>query len=211
MTTETMSVHRALSELKMLEKRINSEIGSVNFVTYATAGALNINGVKRGVYMDQMSADYQRVTDLYRRFAAIKDTVGESNATTYVTIAGEKMTVARAIAKKNNDVEHLDYLLRTLTSQYNQAQARVNTLNASLEQRANERIKAVHGSVTENNAEQAEQTKKLFIENETAQLIDPIGVAKVIVELRNYIDQFTAEVDAVLSESNAVTMITINY
>ena len=84
MTTETMSVHRALSELKMLEKRINSEIGSVNFVTYATAGALNINGVKRGVYMDQMSSDYQRVTDLYRRFAAIKDTVGESNATTYV-------------------------------------------------------------------------------------------------------------------------------
>ena len=211
MTTETMSVHRALSELKMLEKRINNEIGSVNFVTYATAGALNINGVKRGVYMDQMSADYQRVMDLYRRFAAIKDTVGESNATTYVTIAGEKMTVARAIAKKNNDVEHLDYLLRTLTSQYNQAQARVNTLNASLEQRANERIKAVHGSVTENNAERAEQTKKLFIENETAQLIDPIGVAKVIVELRDYIDQFTAEVDAVLSESNAVTMITINY
>ena len=211
MTTETMSVHRALSELKMLEKRINNEIGSVNFVTYATAGALNINGVKRGVYMDQMSADYQRIMDLYRRFVAIKDTVGESNATTYVTIAGEKMTVARAIAKKNNDVEHLDYLLRTLTSQYNQAQARVNTLNASLEQRANERIKAVHGSVTENNAEQAEQTKQLFIENETAQLIDPIGVAKVIVEMRDYIDQFTAEVDAVLSESNAVTMITINY
>ena len=211
MTTETMSVHRALSELKVLEKRLQSEIGGNDFVTHATAGALNINGVKRGEYINLMTTSYQRTTDLIRRFMAIKDAVGESNATTYLTIAGEKMTVARAIAKKNNDINHLDFLLKTLTSQYNIAQARVNNLNATLEQRANERIKAVHGSVTENNAEQAEQTKKLFIENETAQLVDPIGVAKAIVELRNHIDQFTAEVDAVLSESNAVTMITINY
>jgi hypothetical protein len=49
-----------------------------------------------------------------------------------------------------------------------------------------------------------------YIENNTFDLVDPIGVSGKIQELENEINEFEAEIDAVLSTSNAMTMISFD-
>ena len=50
-----------------------------------------------------------------------------------------------------------------------------------------------------------------YIERETMILIDGIDIRKTKDDLADEINKFKAEVDAVLSESNATTEITIEY
>ena len=50
-----------------------------------------------------------------------------------------------------------------------------------------------------------------YIKNNTYDLIDPIGVAKVMESLTDEIDAFNVEIDAALSVSNAITTIEFEY
>jgi hypothetical protein len=53
--------------------------------------------------------------------------------------------------------------------------------------------------------------RKDYIANNTYDLIDPLGVAKLMEELTDEINEFETEVDAALSVSNAVTVIEFEY
>ena len=53
--------------------------------------------------------------------------------------------------------------------------------------------------------------RKDYITNNTYDLIDPIGVTKVMENLLDEINEFETEVDATLSVSNAVTVIEFEY
>lgn len=211
MTTENMSVHRAMREIKMLDKKISDASTEAVFVTHTTKGADSVGGVKKDKKMETMRSEYQQLCDWMKRLCVLKTAVQQSNAVTKVIIQGVEYTVAEAIAKKNYDMEHKKTILRSMVHQFNTAQIRIENNNATLEQRANDRLKAIYGNVTSTNAADAEATKKAFIENETAVLVDPMNIDKLIKELKDEIDAFESEVDAVLSESNAVTMLKITY
>ena len=60
-------------------------------------------------------------------------------------------------------------------------------------------------------AEAIKDMRESYIERETMQLVDGINIKKVKEELADEINKFKAEVDAVLSTSNAMTEITIEY
>lgn len=213
MTKETMSVHRALAEKKTLISRLYKLLEDVPFVTRSTKGASVINGIKKGEYIDTMTAHWQQIVDLIRRYNAICDAIQESNATTIVKIGDIECTVARAIAMKDTDMTFKKRVRDVLVKQYEQAQVQVANLNNTLETRCNQHIMSVYGNSTmdPNYAAQVEETRKNYIERETAVLVDPIDIQKQIVALSNEIDAFEAEVDAVLSESNAVTVIEVVY
>ena len=211
MTTENMSVHRAMREIKMLDKKISDSSTEAVFVTHTTKGADSVGGVKKDKKMETMRSEYQQLCDWMKRLCVLKTAVQQSNAVTKVIINGVEYTVAEAIAKKNYDMEHKKTILRSMVHQFNTSQVRIENNNTMLEQRANDRLKAIYGNVTSTNAADAEATKKAFIENETAVLVDPMNIDKLIKELKDEIDAFESEVDAVLSESNAVTMLTITY
>ena len=53
--------------------------------------------------------------------------------------------------------------------------------------------------------------RKTYIENNTYDLIDPLGVANVIKSLEDEINKFNTEIDAALSCSNALTVIEFEY
>ena len=211
MTTETMSIHRALAEIKMLDKRLDNNLEAATFVSYSTKGSPNINGIKKGDFIKTMEAEYQQLCDLNDRKNALVVAVQQSNAVTEVTIAGKKYTVAQAIAKKNNEMNWKQDMLDDMVNQFANAQARVNNSNATLENRANQRLQVVFTNVTTADPEQVKQVKDSFIESETAYIVDPLNISEKITALRNEIDSFISEVDAVLSESNAVTQITVTY
>ena len=94
----SISVARALVELKTLDNRINKMISSTTWVTYKTK---NINyGFTEEDFKKKTQAEHQSLNDLIKRRNAIKNAIVLSNATTNVQVAGQTMTVAQAIEYK---------------------------------------------------------------------------------------------------------------
>lgn len=213
MTTETMSIHKALCELKTLDARINKNIGETQYVFANKHSNNKVNGMSVGAYCDEIKAGYQRVNDLMHRRDAIKRAVVLSNATTKVTVGGKEYTVAEAIEMKNHGIQMMQALLKRLERDSRVARNEANENNGEmLEMRADEYIKSLYGNTDMKNA--SEEIKKVradFITAQTYEIVDPIGIMGEIERLEQEINGFTVDIDSALSVSNALTEITIEY
>lgn len=213
MTTETMTIHKALAELKVLESRIMKTVGDGTYCVANKHSNEKINGVSVEDYKKVMQGAYDKAIDLIDRYKAIKKAVTLSNAKTVVTVGNEEYTVAEAIWMKNHGVEFDELLLYELREQYNKAQAKILKQNGNdLEQRAEQYVVGIYGSKEgKTNTDDFEKTKQDFITSQTFELVDPIGILEKIEVLEEKISTFKAEVDAALSTSNALTVIEVNY
>ena len=213
MTTETMTIHKALAELKILESRIMKTVGDGTYCVANKHSNEKINGVSVEEYKKVMQGAYDKAVDLITRYKAIKKAITLSNAKTVVKIGEEEYTVAEAIWMKNHGVEFDELLLDELREQYNKAQAKILKQNGNdLEQRAEQYVVGIYGSKEgKTNTDDFEKTKQDFITSQTFELVDPIGILEKIEALEEKISVFKAEVDAVLSTSNALTVVEINY
>ena len=213
MTTETMTIHKALAELKILESRIMKTVGDGTYCVANKHSNEKINGVSVEEYKKVMQGAYDKAVDLITRYKAIKKAVTLSNAKTVVKIGEEEYAVAEAIWMKNHGVEFDELLLNELREQYNKAQAKILKQNGNdLEQRAEQYVVGIYGSKEGKiNTDDFEKTKQDFITSQTFELVDPIGILEKIEVLEEKISTFKAEVDAALSTSNALTVIEVNY
>ena len=213
MTTETMTIHKALAELKILESRIMKTVGDGTYCVANKHSNEKINGVSVEEYKKVMQGAYDKAVDLITRYKAIKKAVTLSNAKTVVKIGEEEYAVAEAIWMKNHGVEFDELLLNELREQYNKAQAKILKQNGNdLEQRAEQYVVGIYGSKEgKTNTDDFEKTKQDFITSQTFELVDPIGILEKIEVLEEKISAFKAEVDAALSTSNALTVIEVNY
>ena len=213
MTTETMTVHKALAELKLLDSRIEKAIAEGIYCVANKHSNDKLGGVPLDDYIKIMQGGYDKATDLINRRKAIKRAVVLSNAVTKVSIAGDEYTVAEAIEMKNHGVEFEKLLMNTMNIQYRNAQMQIKQENGKdLEQRAEQYVTAIYGQKEgKTNAADIEKVKKDFIESNTYVLVDPLHVLDKIEDLEKKINDFMAEVDSTLSVSNALTEITIEY
>lgn len=213
MTTETMTIHKALCELKTIDARISKEINSGPFVVANKHSNTKISGVDVSEFCEQIKSRMQSVNDMIKRRNAIKCAVVQSNAVTTVSVAGKEYTVAVAIDMKNNGMQYLKYWLQKMTTDYNKAQREANAANGDiLEQRADDYIKTMYGNTDMKNAsEEAKKSRADFIAAQTYELVDPVKIVASMEEIENHINQFMVEIDSALSVSNAVTTITIEY
>ena len=213
MTTEKMSVHKALCELKTLDARIQKGIDESVFVFANKHSNTKVSGMNLGEYSGEIKKRYQSVTDLIARRDAIKRAVTLSNASVKVTIGGKEYTVAEAIDMKNHGITLKQLLLRKLSGDNKRARRMADESNGELlEMRADEYIKSLYGSVDMKGA--SDEIKKVradFIAAQTMEVVDPIGVTAEIDRLYGEISTFTVEIDSALSVSNALTEITIEY
>lgn len=213
MTTETMTIHEALSELKVLGDRIEKEIGNTEFVETNKHSNTKIDGKSISDYSNGVKSQHQKITDLIKRRIALKRAVTLSNATTKVTINNTEMTVAEAIEYKNTGISYQAYLMHKLSNDYQEAILNIKSKNGDrLEDKANDYIQKLYGN-RDGSVDNAtiENAKKAFIESNTLDMIDPINAEKVIEQLKDEIDNFTCKVDSALSVSNATTTIEISY
>lgn len=212
MTTETMTIHKALSELKILDSRIEKEIRTGKYCTVKKKSDKLIAGSPVDDVTTSMIAHYNKVSDLISRRKAIKKAVVLSNAKTEVEIAGNTYTVAEAIEMKNHGIEYEKSLLNVMRSQYVQAQVSATGENGTLSQRADQYVTALYGQKDSKNiSSEAEETRKKFIESNTYEIVDPIDIKKVGDTIEDNIHSFMSEVDSVLSCSNALTNIVVEY
>ncbi|MBO4973700.1 MAG: hypothetical protein J6D17_02875 [Bacteroides sp.] len=213
MTTEKMSVHKALCELKTLDSRIQKSIQQAVFVFANKHANTKISGVPVGEYSAEVKAAYQSVKDLIARRDAIKRAVTLSNAAVKVVIGGKEYTVAEAIEMKNHGISHLQLLLRKLETDNQRARRESDNNNGeALEDRADEYVKSLYGNVDMKGA--SEEIKKVradFIAAQTMEIVDPIGIRAEMERLEKEINDFTVEIDSALSVSNALTELTIEY
>lgn len=80
MTTEKMTVHKALAELKVLDDRILAAIGACNLVTTKKNNQDKVRGKTVVEFTADAKSAYDKATDLIKRRNAIKDAVNVSNA-----------------------------------------------------------------------------------------------------------------------------------
>lgn len=72
MTTETMTIHRALAELKVLENRINKVIYDAKFCAAVKQSMKKVNGVSLEDFKVASQSSLDMVRDLIARQEAIK-------------------------------------------------------------------------------------------------------------------------------------------
>ena len=145
MTTETMTIHEALAELKMLDKRIGQKIEEGSFAVANRHTNNKIGGLTVEEYIAKASESYQSITDLIARRAAIRNALSLSNAQTKIEVGGKTYTIAEAIEMKKTGVLHLIDLMNTLNDAYNAAKNTVSRMTNAIDENADKYIIGLMG------------------------------------------------------------------
>jgi len=203
-----LSIHRALTELKMLNHRIEAATNEVSAVLANRKSNSKINGVEIQEYEKQMQASYDKVVSLVDYRNRIKALVVESNAKTKVIVGKEAMTVAEAIERKQS-IQYEKELLEVMQQQYRSAINTVAKENDALPAKLETYLVNILGNKDKQSPEEVKLHTETFMKRNEYELIDPMNVKKKIETLSNRIEEFESEVDAVLSESNATTFIEV--
>ena len=212
MIHEKMTVHKALAELKTLDDRINSEITGSVFVRANRHNNMKIFGKTIPDFMADTESSYQSVKALINRRNAMKRAVVLSNAITKVNIGGVEYTVAEAIEMNNHGMENLVELRNCLREQYSSVKRMVESENGDKLVKACENyIQATFGTKEKINNPDIEMAQKVYMANNTYDIVTGFDIEKAIKELTDRIDAFKAEVDSALSVSNALTVIEFDY
>ena len=127
MTHETMTVHQALAELKILDSRIDKAINGGTYLAVKRHCDKKISGVDTKEFCDTViKASFDSATSLMSRRNAIKRAVVKSNAITVIEVAGATYTVAEAIEMNNHGVAFEQLLLDRIRNAYTIAVSEVN-------------------------------------------------------------------------------------
>ena len=210
MKTETMSIHRALAELKLIDNKIQKEISRASFAQFKKVVGKTVDNLDVDTFKKNSKASLQAINDLMNRRSAIKSALVLSNAITKVTIAGDEMTVAEAIDKKNTTQSMIN-LINKLKQTWNQVHVKVGTANRALDEEA----LVYFQEITENKDRLNEATFKTLVnaykEQRELEVIEGFDVYKEYTKLDDELSEFLTNVDYVLSESNTETKITFEY
>lgn len=206
---ERMTIHRALSELKLIGSKIEKQTDEI-----IPSGIMQKDKLVNSVYKKEdfeakALRGFQSVVDLIDRRNKIKSAIVKANGATQVMIGGEIMLIADAInlkaiigLKKN--------LIASLTKKHNSAKAGLEQNNAKIDANALQLASVALGKQNVKVADdEVQRVIGPYLESNKYILVDPLEVEKKIEEMAKKIADFEAEVDAVLSEINAVTFIEI--
>lgn len=212
-TTEKMSIHRCLAELKILDDRIKDAIEDGVFCQVNIEKNEKIEGLIVKDYIDTViNASYDKANDLIRRRDAIRMAVNNSNAITKVTVAGNEYTVATAIWLKQYGMDLKKKLLNQMKSQYSICRKKADVHNESRLAKAEKYVLEMYGSKeSKPDLKAIEEDKKKHMDANTMNILDPINIQEKINVLESEISNFLAEIDAALSVSNALTEVEITY
>jgi len=207
MATKKMSVHQALSELKLYQSKLEKMNGAgANYIASRKNNVKMINGQSLEDFEKNIKSNFQKMSALISNRKRIKDAVVLSNAETKVKIGSQEMTVAEAIERKASlTFEKMFY--QTLLHQYQTHVNNVNRKNEEVQKGLEQYLSNVLGDKPE--AEMIERLSKKYVEDNEWTLIDPMNVSDRLEALNNSIEEFQSNVDYILSESNATTFITV--
>lgn len=192
---EKISITRALNTIKLLDKRIQKKTVQGNFV--------GLNILQEVI---TPKADFDSIISLINYRNRLKTALMVSNAKTTINVAGTKMLIIEAIERKSS-IEYNKFLLSQLKLQLNKSRKIVDDHNMNQERRLDALLEANFGKDLKARSEEFKSISDTFWNTNKAELVDELDLPNKIKELEEEIDDFESEVDLVLSESNAMTII----
>ena len=203
---EEMTISRALNEVKMLDARIEKEIGSAVFVdAYQKKSQKLIRiQISKSDFEKNALAKYDKVTDLIKRRHACKASILKSNATVTVTIKNKTYIVIDAIERKRA-IELDKMFLQKMKSEHSD----IANILAVNESQLKEQISKMMSDVlaSDRSESSVKEVSKIVREDNELTIVDPLSIKQKIDDLDSKIDGFLNDVDYALSESNATTKI----
>jgi len=199
-----ISVTQALSELKLLRKRIDNTSNTAVFTTVKRASDM-LDATR---FTTQATASYQSFVDLLARYNAIKSAIVISNASTKVSIGGKTYTVADAVERKRS-IEMEKAMLNRMTEQYTATKAEYERHQYAEQQRVDRLLTTELAKDAKTNVEVVQQLTATFLAQNKATVLDPLSLADKIAELTQALETFETQVDYCLSESNGRTLISL--
>lgn len=204
---EKMTIHRGLSELKTIKSRIEKGIKELS-VANVVQKDKKISGIMTAEEFTKLAnSGYDSITAMIARQSKIKKAIVDSNSKTQVKVGEKTMSVADAITQKDMIVLRKAFLDK-LEAQLREATAAINRNNEIVQANSLKILEATFGKdQTKVSKDDVDNVQKPYIANNEWSLVDPLKISDKIAALGKEISDFETEVDAVLSESNAVSFI----
>ena len=209
-TTKRMTITEALVELKNYDNRIRKAINTAMFIGAKKKKDKKVGNLSVEKFEANAKASYDSIMAMMENRSAIKRAVVLSNAITKVTVDGKEMTVAEAIEKRNlNDT--VSFLLGTMEQQISSCENMIFTKNADVDVAAEKLLVSYYGkdAAKKVSSEDYHTIVDPYKEANEWELVDPLGLRDVHDKIDNENDNFLANVDSVLSISNATTFIEV--
>lgn len=209
---EEMTVHQALCELKTLNKRIIKAINETSPIATKEHSASKVNGMLVADFKTLAQSTHESATDLIRRQRAIKAAVNQYNAEKIIDVCGKKYTIAQAIWEMNYGMAEDKQIVDRYTSMLSKATTQIERANGDeLNRKAEAAMNAIHGNKDKANTEEYLKGLEDYKTSHALELVDPLGIRKIITDLNKEISDFEASVDAAIQVANATTTLIIEY
>jgi hypothetical protein len=160
-------------------------------------------------FIKNATSNHQSIIDLIERKNKIKSAISKINSITLVTIGNKQMTISDAISYKGN-ISLMDSLINKYKTCLTKTKQEFNLLNEKVESIA---ISLAEKALQKDNVKigdkDASNIIDPYIKNNKCSLVDPLKLEELIKNMENDKEAFMSEVDAVLSEINAITFIEI--
>lgn len=208
--TQKMTLHKALSELKLIDAKIMKQTSEIIPVASVQKDK-KINGhIDETDFSKSANSNYDSVLALLERKVKIKKAIVSANATTKVTIADKEMFIADAISYKSA-IELKKQFINTLLARYNKVVADLNLKNESVKTQCDRMLEATLGKEkSQTNAEDVKKMQEMYMATNEWKFVDPLTLAEKLKSLAEEVQQFESNVDAELSTINATTFIELN-
>lgn len=200
----SISVTQALAEIKLTRSRMDNALDHTSFIKLKKKRDM----IDVARFSKESIASFQSYTDLVKRYNKLKSAVVQSNAVTTVRIAGNEYTVADAVERKRT-VEFDKQLLTVLQTQYDKVKTEYDQHMITEQARVERLVTTELSKDNKTNVEVVNQLTETFLAQNRAEILDPLGLADQIRDLKRSIEEFETQVDWVLSESNGKTLIQI--
>ena len=200
----SVSVTQALSELKLLRSRIQNAINGSRLIALKKKRDM----LDSNKFAVEARASYQSFTDLLARYNQLKAAIVLSNATTSVTIGDKTYTVADAVERKRT-IEFEKTMLAIMKQQFEQVKREHEAHTVSEQARVERLIQSELSKDSKTNVEVITQLTETFLNQNKAEVLDPLDLEAKIAETNRQIEEFETKVDWVLSESNGRTVLSL--
>lgn len=203
-----ITITKALSRLKILESRYNKAVDNLSLVAVKHGSKLRSPNSTYKVedFEKKAKEDFQSVMDLYDNIVNLKYAIAESNNTTVITIAGQEMTVQKAIILKQY-IEQKSRLLRKMKTEMNSAR---NSYEDALDENEQRIERMLSGNDDKSQKSSVRKETEEYISSTLAvELIDPCNLQEQIPKFEENYSDFVGNIDYALSESNSITKIEI--
>lgn len=200
-----ISISHALVKLKLLDKQIDKNISNFKCTEIIVGKKLRNNKSIQDFEKD-IKEEFQKLNDLISWRSKLKSAIVKSNANTEVCINENILTVAEAIETKSF-IKIKKNFLNSLQNEFHNSDLNIRTINIGIIPRLDKLLEATFGKDQKIKSEDHDSISKPFLESNEAKLLDPINISQVIKNLETEIDDFESQVDIILSEVNARTMI----